>query len=72
MCNFYLNMEIKFGKGIFGCLYICGFIFKGNCILLFVEGCKCKVGYFWDGNKCVKLNNCGCMILEGDYISVGW
>lgn len=71
-CNSHLNMETNFGKGIPGCPHTCGFTFKGNCTLPFAEGCKCKAGYLWDGNKCVKPSNCGCTTPEGDYISVGW
>ncbi|XP_065944540.1 zonadhesin isoform X2 [Magallana gigas] len=70
-CNSHLNMETNFGKGIPGCPHTCGFTFKGNCTLPFAEGCKCKAGYLWDGNKCVKPNNCGCTTPEGDYISIG-
>lgn len=71
-CNSHLNMETNFGKGIPGCPHTCGFTFKGNCTLPFAEGCKCKAGYLWDGNKCVNPSNCGCTTPEGDYISVGW
>lgn len=71
-CNSHLNMETNFGKGIPGCPQTCGFTFNGNCTLPFAEGCKCKSGYLWDENKCVKPSDCGCKTPEGDYISVGW
>ncbi|XP_073426571.1 IgGFc-binding protein-like isoform X2 [Dendrobates tinctorius] len=30
------------------------------------EGCQCNTGYYWDINKCVPLDRCGCHV-EGKY-----
>lgn len=65
-------METKFGRGISGCPQTCGFSFKGNCTLPLAEGCKCKEGFLWDGDACVKPSQCGCTTPTGDYISVGY
>ena len=35
----------------------------GKCI----EGCYCNKGYLWDGLKCVKRENCGCVNGDTSY-----
>ncbi|XP_061195829.1 zonadhesin-like [Saccostrea echinata] len=70
-CKSSANMETNFGKGISGCPQTCGFAFEGNCTLPLAEGCKCKDGFVWDGDNCVRPNKCGCTTPDGDYISVG-
>lgn len=36
---------------------------NGKCI----EGCYCNKGYLWDGLKCVKKENCGCVYGDSSY-----
>merc|ERR1712110_30037 len=35
----------------------------GKCI----EGCYCNKGYLWDGLKCVRKDNCGCVYGDTSY-----
>ncbi|KAJ0006358.1 hypothetical protein NQD34_013631 [Periophthalmus magnuspinnatus] len=36
-----------------------------------VEGCLCDAGYVLSDNKCVRLDQCGCMDSNGEYHDVG-
>ncbi|KAJ0055940.1 hypothetical protein NL108_016698 [Boleophthalmus pectinirostris] len=36
-----------------------------------VEGCQCDAGYVLSDNKCVRLDQCGCMDSNGEYHDVG-
>ncbi|XP_072315847.1 zonadhesin, like [Eucyclogobius newberryi] len=36
-----------------------------------VEGCQCDGGYVLSDNKCVLLNECGCLDSDGEYHDVG-
>ncbi|XP_061453706.1 IgGFc-binding protein-like [Rhineura floridana] len=44
--------------------------FKHLCSSLCSEGCVCDDGYLWDGDKCIRPEQCGCEY-NGQYYNVG-
>ncbi|KAJ7304150.1 hypothetical protein JRQ81_011679 [Phrynocephalus forsythii] len=42
----------------------------GHCTSQCFEGCQCDTDYLLDGDRCVPLENCGC-VHEGHYIKAG-
>uniref|UniRef100_H9GN33 VWFD domain-containing protein n=1 Tax=Anolis carolinensis TaxID=28377 RepID=H9GN33_ANOCA len=52
------------------CDFTCnGLSSPGQCTKKCFEGCQCDSGYLFDGDRCVPMENCGC-VHEGRYIKV--
>ena len=43
---------------------------EDNCPLQRTEGCACNRGYILSGDECVREEECGCILRNGDYLPV--